>query len=185
MVWLLALTLAGPAGSTSAMHADYDPALVVAGSPVLTAAAILASETRRTRSMERRIMRLLSDGARRSTTFAAIVTAVQKTDVVVYIETRYRLPSKTAGRLLLQGVAGGQRYLRVQIRPNMPDDQTIAIIAHELRHALEVAAEASVVDQAGLASLYQRIGYPSSEVRGYDTEAARRAGDRVHAELRG
>lgn len=184
MWWLLVLALAGPDGSTPAAPAAHDPRVVTLP-PAAVAAAIFRAEARRIRTMDARITKLLADGVQRSSTFATMVAALQESDVIVYIELKPRLSSKLAARLLLQGVAGGQRYLRVQVRPNLPNDQMIAIIAHELRHALEVAADASVVDQAGLLSLYERIGYRTASTGGYDTEAARRAGETVHLELRG
>ena len=63
----------------------------------------------------------------------------------------------------------------------------IALLGHELAHAVEVAADASVVDHASFERLYRRIGdrcITRGATRGYDTRAARDAGDRIFAELR-
>ena len=88
-----------------------------------------------------------------------------------------------AGRILFAGTAGNQRYLRVQVSNTLATDQMIAVIAHELRHALEVAAEQTVVDEKALESFYRRIGDSPHVGGGYDTEAARVAQRTVRQEL--
>ena len=181
MVWLMSLVLAGnveagAAAATSSVHAR----------PVVAAAAaLLASERSRIRSNDRRMRRLMAEGTRRSRTFADLVSRVHATDLIVYVETVPQLPPDTTGRILLQGVSGGQRYLRVQVRSMLHGDQVIAVLAHELRHALEVAAHASVVDDATLAELYRRIGHVSGGTRAYETDDAHETGIRVRDELIG
>ena len=56
-----------------------------------------------------------------------------------------------------------QRYVRIQIVNHLSPEDTIALIGHELRHALEVAAAPEVRDQKGLMELYQRIGEPGGK----------------------
>jgi hypothetical protein len=182
MVWLLALAFA--------VNVDASPDDVRLNSPSLAdarraslASALPANESRRVRSPNARITKLLSDGVRRSKTFADLVTRIHDTDVIVYVEQTYGLPIDVTGRLLLQTVAGGQRYLRVQVRATLNADQTIAVIAHELQHALEVAGDAGVTDDAGLTSLYRRIGHVSYGTRGFDTDAAETTGRVVRDEL--
>lgn len=182
MVCLLTLALASFAGSTPAATAPCCPRIADAPHHA-TAVALLAADTRRIRAMGRRMDRLLADGVRRSTTFADLVTAIHATDVIVYVEPMFDFPPEMAGRLLLQAVTTTGRYLRVQVRATLPGDQTIAVIAHELRHALEVAGDASVVDEPGLIALYRRIGHVNPRTRGYDTDAATLAGLVVRDEL--
>jgi hypothetical protein len=184
MVWFLALAFTGGIAAAPAAAPASAPALVSAQRASL-AAMMLANESRRVRSTNARIMKLLSDGVRRSRTFADLVTRIHETDVIVYIEQTYSLPPDMAGRILLQTVAGGQRYLRVQVRATLHGDPTIAVIAHELRHALEVAGDSQVRDDAGLVTLYRRIGHISYGTRGYDTDAADATGRQVRDELIG
>lgn len=188
MLWLLSLLLAGPAPDRRAPDLRT-PAPVIEHALARTPAAqlpqdLLLSRWRRVRSAEPRIRDLLIDGVRRSRTFAELIVQVQRSDVIVYIEF-HKLPLETTGRLLLQAMAGRVRYLRVQIRAGMPWDETIAVIAHELRHALEVAAEPDVVDVPALEGLYRRIGFETQVHLGFDTDAVRETGRRVRAELRG
>jgi hypothetical protein len=184
MLWFVSLALAGAvAGGPS--PASPSPVKVVTPSPAATAASLLAAETRRVRSATPRVGQLIDNGIRRSRTFAQLITEVHATDVIVYVEASFGLPPDVSGRILLAGVAGDQRYLRVQVRATLPRDQMIATIAHELRHALEVAGDRTVVDDKGFVALYRRIGDAAQACGGYDTEAARVTGRRVRDELLG
>jgi hypothetical protein len=182
MLWFLTLAFAGAvAGGPS--PASTSPVKVVAPSPASVAASLLAAETRRVRAATPRIGQLIDDGIRRSRTFAQLITEVHTTDIIVYVEATFGLPPDVSGRILLAGVAGDQRYLRIQVRATLARDQLIATIAHELRHALEVAEDRTVVDEKGFVALYRRIGDAAQACGGYDTEAARVTGRRVRDEL--
>lgn len=183
MLWLMSLVVSGTVGYVPAMAPPSSSALHPAA--LMSAQQLLESNARRIRSSEARFTKLLREGVQRSRTFADLVRRVHRTDLIVYIESTQHLPSDTVGRILLQTVAGGQRYVRVQVRSMMQGDQVIAVIAHELRHALEVAEDGSVVDDASMAKLYRRIGHVSEGRQGFETDAARITGFRVRDELIG
>jgi hypothetical protein len=112
------------------------------------------------------------------------MTALNHSDVIVYIEAVMILPKDTMGRLaMLPRVGGGSRYLRVQIRADLSRRDAIALIGHELRHALEIAEATEVRDTRSLIRLYERIGHPTIGEHAYDTEAARDTGRMVRREL--
>ena len=190
MIWLLTLALAGalPAPSSNGNSDAHAPHTVIpppaAAMPRrLPAEALLEAEHRQIRGIDRRVDELVVEGVRRSATFASLVSDLHATDVIVYVESIYILPARQGGRLLLQAATGARRYLRVQIRATLHKDQVLAVLAHELRHALEVAADRSVVDEQGLAALYTRIGHLNAETKGYDTQEAKDVGDQVREEL--
>jgi hypothetical protein len=145
--------------------------------------ALLTAADRRVRAPDPHVQDLLFDGCRRSATFAALVTALNKTDVIVYIENVMTLPKDIAGRLLLLPHSGTNRYLRVQVRADAPLFEAIATIGHELRHALEIAEAPDVRDQRSLASLYERIGRNGVGAHSYDTEAAQITGRQIRIEV--
>jgi hypothetical protein len=118
-------------------------------------------------------------------TFGDLVAAVNASDVIVYIQRVDRLAPTIAGQLVIVPVAHEQRYLRIQVLDHLSPDDTIALIGHELRHALEVAAAPEVRDQKGLTALYQRIGQPGGMTHSFDTRAAQNTGRRVKKELVG
>jgi hypothetical protein len=184
MSWFLSLLLAGTVSHGFSAEPLHSSPTLHPG-PVRSARDLLAMESRRIRSSERRVNALLEEGVRRSPSFADLVARIHRTNVIVYIETTHQLGSETVGRIQLQAVAGGQRYLRMQVRALMQGDFVIAVIAHELHHALEVAADSTVIDDATLTALYQRIGHALHGERGFDTEAARATGFRVRDELIG
>jgi hypothetical protein len=146
---------------------------------------LLNAPDRRVRGADPRLQSLLAEGLHRSRTFAALMTAVNRSDVIVYIESVMVLPKGTMGRLSLTPMAttGGVRYLRVQIRADLSRRESIALIGHELRHALEIAADAGVRDTTALIRLYERIGHASGGDHAYDTEAAQDTGRTVLREL--
>jgi len=184
MSWLLSFVVASSVSHGPAV-APIDAASLVHPTAVTSPGDLLAASSRRIRSTERHINMLLTDGVRRSKTFADLVWRIHRTDLIVYVETSHDLAADTMGRLVLQGVAGGQRYLRVQVRPRLDRDQTIAVVAHELHHAIEVADDRAVVDEKSLTDLYRRIGHISNGARGFDTDGARATGLRVRGELIG
>jgi hypothetical protein len=184
LLWFLSLAVAGAVADGPA-SASSSPVKVVAPAPSVVAASLLAAETRRIRGATPRVGKLIDEGVQRSRTFAQLVNEVHQTNVIVYVETSFGLPPDVSGRILLAGVAGQQRYLRVQVRATLQRDQVIATIAHELRHALEVAADQTVVDDKGFVALYRRIGDSPHAGGGFDTAAARTTGRRVQDELLG
>lgn len=137
----------------------------------------------RVRAVTPKMQKLIAEGVRRSNTFRHLIEAVDKSDLVVYLEATNKLPVGLDGRLTFLTSAGGVRYLHVQITSSLGLAELIAIAGHELQHALEVAAHPEVRDGAALAKLYERIGIPGIVKDRYDTNAAQSTGKRVRAEL--
>lgn len=163
-----------------------DPAAPAAPSPSSVSPAtylLLNSPERRVRATDTRLRSFLAEGLNRSRTFASLVTALNRTDVIVYVESVMTLPKDTMGRLTMMPKAGDFRYLRVQIRADLSRREAIALIGHELQHALEIAAATEVRDSTALIGLYERIGHASNGEHAYDTEAAQDTGRIVRREL--
>jgi hypothetical protein len=98
---------------------------------------------------------LFRSGMARSATFRAIVDAIERSDLIVYIETR---PIRLPGQLQLLAASPGCRHVRVSVRTPGLDTELVAWLGHELWHVVELAAAPDVRTQAGLFRLYQRIG---------------------------
>ena len=163
----------------------WTAALVIglsAGSKPLTASAILESPKRHVRATDHGMRTLLKIGFEQSPTFAALMRRLEMSDLTVYVEDVPRLPGAIEGRLVMQPPAHGFRYVRVQVvRRGSPSD-TIALIAHELRHAVEVADAVHVTTERHLEAHYRRIGIPQGD-HVFDTYAARETGRQVLKEL--
>lgn len=116
-----------------------------------------------------------------SPTVARLVDALAATDVIVVVELtsdRFGL----AGDLHYQATAGNVRYLRIRVSGAVQPWDQIAILAHELQHATEVAGDLDVKDAAGLAALMRRIGKATGRDR-FETEAAVAVTRRVRLEV--
>jgi len=166
-----ALLLTGPTEPRSSMDAP--------------SYALLTSPERRVRATDPRVKHYLAEGFERSVTFARLLTTLNATDVIVYVERVMTLPHDTMGRLTIVPVATAARYLRIQIRADLSTAEAIALIGHEMQHALEVADAPLVRDSGGLIALYERIGHSSGGEHVYDTEAAQNTGRQVRRELLG
>lgn len=155
---------------------------LVPRSEPLTAAAVLESPMRHVRAADHSMEKLLRAGFEQSPTFAALLRRLETSDLLVYVESVSRLPGALEGRLVIQPPAHGFRYVRIQIAQRGGPSDTIAVIGHELRHAVEVANATSVVDERGLIALYRRIGIDSGNNL-FDTVEAQETGRRVLREL--
>jgi hypothetical protein len=148
----------------------------------LTAAAVLESPTRHVRTAIPSTRSLLRSGFEQSPTFAALLRRLERSDLLVYIEEVPRLPDALEGRLVIQPAAHGFRYVRIQFTRRGTPVETIALLGHELRHAVEVADATTVIDEPGLAALYRRIGVDHGHNL-FDTLEAQETGKRVWREL--
>lgn len=130
-----------------------------------------------------RMSQLLDHAIRKSPTFAALVKAIDATDVIVHVEEVRSLPAGVDGRLAFVHATAGVRYLRAQVEMGRGTVDTMSVVGHELQHALEVAMHPKVRDEATFGALYMRIGDRPIRPDGFDTPAAREAGRRVRNEM--
>jgi hypothetical protein len=140
----------------------------------------------RLRTADAGIVSALARGRDRSPTFRALLERLDQSNLIVYLR-RGSFTGSTAAATQLVAVSGGYRFLHVTLEPNPAADTGVALLGHELRHAVELADAPWVVDPATLQTLYRSIGFSTCEGlrRCYDTHAAVDAGRQVFAELRG
>jgi hypothetical protein len=138
----------------------------------------------RVRTIEPPLRALIDDAIRSSATVRALVERITASDVVVFVECERNPAVSAAGRLNFIVTAGGQRYVVIRLKPK-GRAVAIAMLAHELQHAAEIADAPAIVDEESLAREYARIGYRSHTTHGiaFDTRAAVDVGRRVIAEL--
>jgi hypothetical protein len=139
------------------------------------------------RVLDLRLRSLFEEGKDRSPTFQGLVRRLEQSNVVVYIEGDRWSTTSFAGRLSFLSTVAGTRYLLIRVAPLPSSIQQLAMMGHELQHAVEVADSPEVVDEESFLREYRRIGYISGHVDsglGFDTRAAIDAGWRVAEELR-
>jgi hypothetical protein len=138
----------------------------------------LGAELPRVRPLQPRIESTLRKAYDASPTLRELVEGIERSDVIVYLEHRVSL-TRRDGSLRFAAMAGGQRYLRITLRPVLSSRSLVAMLAHELQHAAEVAHACDVIDAAGMRALYRRIGVAQGSSRYYETEAARDTAEQV------
>jgi hypothetical protein len=139
------------------------------------------------RVTDSRLRAEINEGLARSSLFRQLVARLDASDVIVYVQSECPMSPRIFGRLAFMGAGGGRRrYLLARISCTLKDDEQIAAIGHELRHAVEIADAPSVVDTPSLGSEYRRIGFESRGVpkgAGYESRAAIDATQQIWAEL--
>ena len=179
--------LQGISSAQSGTPPAPDPQVAVVEPPSsrsLDAICLQAAPPRGLRPLGPEAEELLAEARRLSPTVRRQLAALERSDLLVYVEVRPVLPTHTA-RLGLVGSAGGVRYLKIEIHATNRGSAGISWLAHELQHAIEIASAADVTDQAGFMRLYRRIGRRSFNSAGeFETAAAIRVGNQVTVELR-
>jgi hypothetical protein len=115
---------------------------------------------------------LLTEATTRSSIVNQLVERLTGTDVIVYVEL-VASPEIPLARTKLVSGSPGARFLRISINGRNPPWDRVALLAHELQHAVEIATAADVRDDEGVRRLYARIGFPGGTDR-FETVAARR-----------
>jgi hypothetical protein len=140
-------------------------AVVVAGALVHAVAAASADSgtgASHVRVMNRRIAAAFELARSRSEAFRVVLAAIDASDTYVVIEEG-RCPESTIRsclHMLAPGVAGA-RAVRIRVDSRQPLTTVVAQLAHELRHAGEIAAHPAVIDGPSLRAMYRQIGYQS------------------------
>jgi hypothetical protein len=126
----------------------------------------------------------VANAASRSAILNDLLHRVQRTNGLVFVTP---LPVLTPEKNLLGGlshdisVAGSFRVLRIFLNGKR-DDAAMAIVGHELRHALEVL-ESPAATRAEVDALYDRLGWPTSALT-VETQQALDAQYAIARELR-
>jgi hypothetical protein len=175
-------------GNKRRRSATLAAATIAINLAVSTQALPATPDTVRVRSTNPELTALVREGSERSATFERLVNAIGRSNGIVYIEFGYCARARLNGCVLpYLASSQGDRYLRVVLTPDgnrRSRDQLLGLIAHELRHVYEILEHPDVVDVATMEALYRRIGTPETGgLSGYETSAARAAGDAVIREL--
>src|SRR5919201_502496 len=171
---LVATGRASEAGSGSSVNAS--PMCVTDGETPLA----------RVRTMDAAIADALQDGVRRSKTFMSLIERIEGSDGIVFIfpggfrrmDRDIRLRAGMSHEVTR---ANQYRVIRVTVETGLGDN-TLVLLAHELRHVLEVLDDPRATDLPSVTALYERIGFKVREGQ-YETMAAHQAEAQVRREL--
>jgi hypothetical protein len=146
----------------------------------------------RVRAADDDARRLLAIGEQESPTVRYLLAALEDSDLIVLVS--YEPPSPWSqspdrrhhGTTRLLAAAHGYRYVAIWIDSQWSAGgrraRLVALLAHELQHALEIARAREVVDQESMLALFGRIGrqlWPNH----FETDAAGAVESRVLGEL--
>src|SRR5262245_24098912 len=120
-------------------------------------------------------------GAIRSLTVARLLDDLDRANLVLYVSTSIDLQPR--GSLYFLARPNRTTYLVIRVRAQQTEPDRIAALAHELHHALEVAAAPFAVGTpADFLKLYQSIGFECGQAR-FETHGARLTEAVVRREL--
>lgn len=107
---------------------------------------------------------------------------LDQTDVIVHLQMSPAMPGNFGGTTRFVVSRGGTRYLRTTISTLLQPEARVAMLGHELQHALEIASSGAH-DLEALRHWWDRNGYRTSG-HYYETTAAQRVERAVRKELR-
>ena len=138
------------------------------------------------RTRDRELRALVVQAMRASPTVRALIERINASNVVVYVLCESDPNARTGGRLNFVGAGGDVRYVAIRLKKFSSRAVRIAMLAHELQHAVEIADTPSIVDEESLVRAYERMGNSKFNADGrmtFDTSSAVETGYRVLAEV--
>jgi hypothetical protein len=126
---------------------------------------------------------LVQNGNAHSPTFAAETQELASSDLVVFLEPLMHMPAELSAYLVFMSATSACRFVRIRYDIHLSDPRAIAMIGHELRHALEIANHPEVVDSLSLSAMYKRYGRQVSDGEVYDSVEAVAVGRTILQEL--
>jgi hypothetical protein len=135
------------------------------------------------RATDARAQSWLRLGAAESQTFRDLLDALAASDLIVHVQPVEQLGA--AGQTSFVTATATVRYLRIEVAPGGSMNEMVALLSHELQHAVEIARAPQVRNRKALAQFYLTIGGNSSATTEYDSMAARATEDRVRREMAG
>jgi len=134
------------------------------------------------RASDHRTKQLLQEGLARSASLRDLVQRLDATDLIVYIQQPARFESGLAGGLTFMSATSEFRYFNVLLSIEQTTGGAVAMLGHELQHALEVSTAPEVRSTPTLVAFYDRIGVKWNDHR-WDTDGAQQMGRRVRSEF--
>jgi len=142
---------------------------------------LLMAPDARVRGASPKMVAFINDAAG-SKTFRRLVNRIGSTDGIVYVAEGQCGHGVRACLLLTMTLMGPHRVLRILADPGKDDCDVMGSIGHELQHAVEVLSHYTIRSGSAMTLLYRKEG--SNEGGHFETDAARKAGDAVRADLR-
>jgi len=134
------------------------------------------------RAMQKDGAALLAEGMAHSPSFRRLVGRIEQSHVIVYIDVRPDMRPGVGGSLRFLAESATDRFLRIQLNRSVARLWQVALLGHELQHAVEVAEAPGIHSAEDLRMLYWHIGVRTGADT-YDSIAARQAGFTIRDEM--
>ena len=121
-----------------------------------------------------------------SATFRQLYQTLEKSNVIVHLQRCKKIRAGSGYNQFIT-YAGSFRFVRITLNVVKDNDDSVALLGHELQHAVELAEAPAVDDGADYEQLYERIGYASCSPaarRCFETDAAVLAGRDILRQLK-
>jgi hypothetical protein len=135
----------------------------------------------RVRGSNPAIAEAIEQAQQQSPTFNHLVTAISATNGIVYVHYGECQRNVRSCLILAVTQAGSSRILHIRIGPGRKGHRLMVSIGHELKHALELLNEPTVVDLDTAHNFFQRIA-PRRGLS-FETQAAIETGLKIDGEL--
>jgi hypothetical protein len=126
---------------------------------------------------------VIREGLCVSPTLRALADRLDASDLTVHVRVTRFSDRRLAGGLRFLAATPTDRVLLIEIAFGLDRYARIAMLGHELQHAVEVAETAQIRDKEGFRRFYASHGAAGAIECGYETDAARQAEIAVRKEL--
>ncbi len=137
----------------------------------------------RVRPLSREAQALIMEGAERSATIRRMLTRIEASDVIVYVDTQVGPRRIVSAWTRFVSSSPLSRMLRVHVDPTHTRHVQLALLGHELRHVVEIVEAPGIRTAEDMLRHYRTHGVETGDNR-YDTPEAVEAGYIVSDELR-
>ena len=147
-------------------------------------AMVLERASYHVRSTDTRALAWIQAGAEGSPTFRDLLNRLSTSDLIIYVQVIDRL-NGAFGHTYFVKAAETVRYIRIEVVPSGNFHEMVALVGHELQHAVEIAGAPRIRDRQTLAQFYLGMGENALSNGQYDSAEARVTEERVKRELVG
>ena len=100
----------------------------------------------RVRSTERFVIALIREGYERSPTFRELIDTLQQSNIIVLVQPHACAGGRIRSCLVSVNGSARERHIRIAVDTRTSHNALIATVAHELRHAVEIAEHPQVIE---------------------------------------
>lgn len=127
---------------------------------------------------------LVADALDRSTVIRDLAAQLDRTDVVAYVRIARHVDSGRPSSIHFLGRSPYSRYMVILVDEALTPDRQIALIGHELQHAVDMADADWITDSLRMDQYFTLCGWKLSyPEHGFETLSALRTERRVGQEL--